>query len=778
MMTLSIDLETFSDVDIAKCGAYKYAESPNFEILLFAYSIDGGEVQVIDLAQGEEIPEEIIHMVVDEKVMKTAYNAVFERVCLSTYLHRHYPSLISSRYLSPYSWRCTMVWAAYCGYPLSLKDAGMALGLEKQKLEEGKELIRYFCVPCNPTKTNGGRTRNLPIHAKEKWELFKRYNKRDVEVELQIQDKLSFNPVPDSVWDEYHIDQEINDRGILVDMQMVENAIRLDKRTRDVLVSTMQKITELENPNSVQQLREWLGKSGTEMDSLDKKDVAAILPNTTGDVKKVLQLRQQLAKSSVKKYHAMENAAGDDNRARGMFQFYGANRTGRFCLSEGTMILVKNWEKIYEKPIEEVTTQDLVWDGDNWVEHEGVVFSGDKEVIEWDDVIATPEHKVWISSTEKVMLRDAMDRRVPLWRGNGKYKTEGCKTGQTGITRTYDIINAGPNNRFMANGRIVSNSGRHVQLQNLPQNHLSDLDEARGLVKDGNFTAMELLYDDIPDTLSQLIRTAFIPAPGYKYYVADFSAIEARVLSFLAGEQWRIDVFATGGDIYCASASQMFKVPVEKHGVNGHLRQKGKIAELALGYGGGRGALTAMGALSMGIKEEELQPLVDAWRQANPQIVRFWWNVDNMIKKAIKEQTTTKLGSISFQYAGTHLFIQLPSGRKLSYVEPRIGENKFGGESIQYMGVGATKKWELLESYGPKFVENIIQAISRDILCYAMKNLRDERIVAHVHDELIIECTPDTKLEDICERMGSTPPWIEGLYLRADGFVADYYKKD
>ena len=651
MKTLSIDLETFSDVDIAKCGAYKYAQSPNFEILLFGYSIDGGEVQVIDMAQGEKIPEDILEMIVDENVLKTAYNAVFERVCLSTYLHRHHPNLINSRYLSPYSWHCTLVWAAYCGYPLSLKDAGAALGLEKQKLEEGKELIRYFCVPCNPTKVNGGRTRNLPEHAKEKWELFVSYNKRDVEVELQIQDKLSFNPVPDSVWDEYHIDQEINDRGILVDMQMVENAIKLDKRTRDVLVSTMQKITELENPNSVQQLRGWLGKSGMEMNSLGKKDVAAILPNTTGDVKKVLQLRQQLAKSSVKKYHAMENAAGDDNRARGMFQFYGANRTGRF-------------------------------------------------------------------------------------------------------------------------------SGRLVQLQNLPQNHLPDLDEARALVKAGNFEAMEMLYDDIPDTLSQLIRTAFIPAPGYRYYVADFSAIEARVLSFLAGEKWRIDVFKNGGDIYCASASQMFKVPVEKHGVNGHLRQKGKIAELALGYGGGAGALKAMGALSMGLQEEELQPLVDAWRQANPQIVRFWWNVDSMIKKAIKEQTTTKLGSISFQYAGTHLFIQLPSGRKLSYVEPRIGENKFGGESIQYMGVGATKKWELLESYGPKFVENIIQAISRDILCYAMKNLRNERIVAHVHDELIIECPPEAKLEDICERMAQTPPWIKGLYLRADGFTADHYKKD
>ena len=649
--TLSIDLETYSDVDIAKCGVYKYAASPNFEILLFGYSIDGGEVQVVDLAQGEKIPQVILEMIADNDVLKTAYNAVFERVCLSTYLHRFHPELIDSRYLSPYSWHCTMVWAAYCGYPLSLKEAGAAIGLEKQKLEEGKELIRYFCVPCKPTKSNGGRIRNLPEHAKEKWELFKSYNKRDVEVELQIQDKLSFNPVPDLVWDEYHIDQEINDRGILVDMQMVENAIALDKRTRDELVSTMQKITELENPNSVQQLRDWLGKSGAEMESLGKKDVAAILPNTAGDVKKVLQLRQQLAKSSVKKYLAMENAAGDDNRARGMFQFYGANRTGRF-------------------------------------------------------------------------------------------------------------------------------SGRLVQLQNLPQNHLQDLDEARALVKDRNFEAMELLYDDIPDTLSQLIRTAFIPAPGYRYYVADFSAIEARVLSYLAGEQWRMEVFEKGGDIYCATASKMFGVPVVKHGENGELRQKGKQAELACGYGGGVGAMIAMGAIEAGMKEEELQPLVDAWRKASPNIVRFWWNVDSMIKKAIKEQTTTKLGNISFEYAGSHLFIQLPSGRKLAYVAPRIGVNKFGGESIQYMGVGATKKWELLESYGPKFVENIVQGVSRDILCHAMKNLRDERIVAHVHDELIIECPPDTKLEDICEKMGSTPTWVGGLCLRADGFVSDYYKKD
>ena len=651
MTTISIDLETFSDVDIAKCGVYKYAASPNFEILLFGYSIDGGEVQVIDLAQGEKMPEEIIRALVDEKVLKTAYNAVFERVCLSTYIHRNYPALLSARYIPSTAWKCTLVWAAYCGYPLSLKDAGAALGLEKQKLEEGKELIRYFCVPCNPTKTNGGRTRNLPEHAKEKWDAFVAYNKRDVEVEMQIQEKLSFNPVPESVWEEYHIDQDINDRGILVDMQMVKNAINMDKRSREELTTIMQKITELENPNSVQQLRMWLGAKGMDLESLGKKDVAAVLPHTEGEVRRVLQLRQQLAKSSVKKYHAMENAAGDDNRARGMFQFYGANRTGRFA-------------------------------------------------------------------------------------------------------------------------------GRLVQLQNLPQNHLEDLEGARALVRTGNYEALNMLYEDIPDTLSQLIRTAFIPSPGYKYYVADFSAIEARVLSFLAGEQWRIDVFANGGDIYCASASQMFKVPVEKHGVNGHLRQKGKIAELALGYGGSVGALTAMGALAMGLKEDELQPLVDAWRNANPNIVRLWWNVDNMIKQAIKEQTTTKLGSLTFEYAGSHLFIHLPSGRKLAYVNPRMGENRFGGESIHYDGAGATKKWETLESYGPKFVENIIQGISRDILCYAMNTLRDERIVAHVHDELIIECTPDTSLEDICKKMGQTPPWIDGLLLRADGYVTDFYKKD
>ena len=651
MKTISIDLETFSDVDITKGGVYKYAASPNFEILLFGYAIDGGEVKVIDMAQGEKISEEIIKALIDETVLKTAYNAVFERVCLSTYIHRFYPDLLSTRYIPPTAWKCTLIWAAYCGYPLSLRDAGAALGLEKQKLEEGADLIRFFCTPCNPTKSNGGRTRNLPEHAPDKWTTFKSYNKRDVEVEMQIQEKLSFNPVPDFVWEEYHIDQDINDRGILVDMQMVKNAIEIDKKSREELTTTMKKITELENPNSVQQLRMWLGANGMDLESLGKKDVAAVLPHTEGEVKRVLQLRQQLAKSSVKKYLAMENAAGDDNRARGMFQFYGANRTGRFA-------------------------------------------------------------------------------------------------------------------------------GRLVQLQNLPQNHLEDLEGARALVKTGNYEALNMLYEDIPDTLSQLIRTAFIPAPGYRYYVADFSAIEARVLSFLAGEQWRIDVFASGGDIYCASASQMFKVPVEKHGVNGHLRQKGKIAELALGYGGSVGALTAMGALEMGLTEDELQPLVDAWRDSNPHIVKFWWAVDDMIKQAIKEQTTTKLGSLTFEYAGTHLFIHLPSGRKLAYVNPRIGENRFSGESIHYDGVGATKKWEQLESYGPKFVENIIQGISRDILCYAMKSLRNERIVAHVHDELIIECTPDTSLEEICKKMGQTPPWIEGLLLRADGYVTDFYKKD
>lgn len=660
MKTISIDLETYSDVDLQKCGVYKYAQSENFEILLFGYSVDGGEVSVVDIAQGEKIPKEIIKALADESVIKWAFNASFERVCLSEYLRKyHKKDFISysidedtvGDYLDPSSWKCSMIWSAYMGLPLSLAGAGAVLGLEEQKLTEGKNLIRYFCVPCKPTKVNGGITRNLPQHDSPKWELFKKYNKRDVEVEMSIQEKLHKFPVPDFVWEEYHLDQEINDRGIALDMAVVENAIIFDERSKSLLSEKMQELTGLDNPNSVQQMKGWLSENGLEMESLGKKEVAEVLNTAPEPLKTVLTLRQQLAKSSVKKYQAMENAVCRDGRARGMFQFYGANRSGRWA-------------------------------------------------------------------------------------------------------------------------------GRLIQLQNLPQNHISDLAEARLLVKVGDYEAMTMLYDDVPDTLSQLIRTAFVPRDGMKFIVSDFSAIEARVLSHLAGETWRADVFASGGDIYCASASQMFHVPVEKHGVNGHLRQKGKIAELALGYGGSVGALKSMGALQMGLEEEELQPLVDMWRSANPNIVKFWWEVDRAVKKAVKEKESSRIGNIIFSCRSEMLFIGLPSGRKLSYVKPRMGTNIFGSESVTYEGVGGTKKWERIESYGPKFVENIVQAISRDILMYAIRTLSHCFICGHVHDELIIECDKRVSLDAICEQMGRTPPWIEGILLRADGYECDFYKKD
>ncbi len=660
MKYLNLDLETFSDVDLNKSGVYRYAESPNFEILLFGYAVDGGEVQVIDLACGEKVPQEIIQALTDDTVIKGSFNCAFERVCLSVWLQRDYPQHFSSYsinedvvgdYLDPAAWKCSMIWSAYMGLPLSLAGAGTVLGLEEQKLKEGKDLIRYFCVPCKPTKVNGGRTRNLPEHDMEKWNLFKFYNKRDVEVEMSIQDRLKKYPVPDFVWEEYHLDQEINDRGIALDMAVVENAIAFDAKSKAELAEKMQELTDLDNPNSVVQMKQWLADNGLEMDSLGKKEVAQAVKTAPKELAEVLTLRQQLSKSSVKKYQAMQNAVCEDVRARGMFAFYGANRTGRW-------------------------------------------------------------------------------------------------------------------------------SGRLIQLQNLPQNHISDLEQARGLVESGNYDAMELLYDDIPDTLSQLIRTAFVPRQGMKFVVADFSAIEARVLSFLAKENWRIEVFQNNGDIYCASASAMFGMPVEKHGVNGHLRQKGKIAELALGYGGSVGALKAMGALDMGLEEEELQPLVDSWRAANPNIVRFWWDVDRCVKDTVKNKVTTETHGIRFFYQSGMLFIQLPSGRRLSYVKPRMGENRFGGEAVTYEGLGGTKKWERIESYGPKFVENIVQAISRDILAHSMRTLSHCFICGHVHDELIIECSMGVSLAAICEQMGRTPPWIEGLLLRADGYECSFYKKD
>lgn len=662
MKSLSIDIETYSSVDLARCGVYKYAESPDFEVLLFGYAVDGGEVNVVDLKAGETIPADILDALTDDRVAKWAFNAQFERVCLSRYLSdlgvsldpfhdRHPLSTECVWFLNPEGWRCSMVWAATLGLPLSLEGVGAVLGLEKQKLTEGKDLIRFFCVPCRETKSNGGRTRNLPEHDPEKWARFKAYNARDVETEMGIQQKLINFPVSADIWEEYHIDQEINDRGIGIDMELVRQAIRMDERSREKLTAAMKKLTELDNPNSVAQMKQWLSENGMEVDSLGKKEVAAMLKDCPEELRPVLTLRQQLAKSSVKKYTAMQNAVCADSRARGMFQFYGANRTGRFA-------------------------------------------------------------------------------------------------------------------------------GRIIQLQNLPQNHLPDLAEARSLVRAGDYSAVEMIYEDVPDTLSQLIRMAFVPQKGRLFYVSDFSAIEARVIAWLAGESWRMEVFKGGGDIYCASASQMFKVPVEKNGVNGHLRQKGKIAELALGYGGSVGALKAMGALDMGLSEDELQPLVTAWRESNPKIVQLWWDVDRCVKAAVKSHSVSELHGLKFECRSGMLFITLLSGRRLAYVKPRIGENRFGGESVTYEGVGSVKKWERLESYGPKFVENIIQGLARDILCYAMRTLRCCDIVAHVHDELIIEADGRMSLEVLCEQMGRTPPWAEGLVLRADGYTTEFYRKD
>lgn len=647
MKELHIDLETFSSTDLGKCGLYKYSESPDFEITLFGYSVDGGEVHVVDLMKGEKIPEEIINAIKNESVIKTAHNAMFERVCLSRFL-----GLPPHTYLNPRSWHCTLIWSAYLGLPLALKDVGYVLKLDKQKLEEGKELVKYFCVPCSPTKTNNYRTRNMPDDAPEKWELFKAYNKRDVETEMEIQQRLEKYPVPDEVWEEYWLDQEINDRGVRVDLTLVEKAIAMDEASKTELTQKAQEITNLENPNSAIQLKHYLSTIGVDIESLGKKQVKEMLKEASPEVKEILELRLQLAKSSVKKYQAMKNASCSDDRARGMFQFYGANRTGRF-------------------------------------------------------------------------------------------------------------------------------SGRLIQLQNLPQNHLPDLAEARSLVRDGDYEVVKLLYEDVPDTLSQLVRTAFIPSEGKKYIVADFSAIEARVIAWFANEKWRLDAFKNGEDIYCASASQMFHVPVVKHGVNGELRQKGKIAELALGYGGSVGAMKAMGALDMGLDEEELEDIVTMWRGASPNITKFWWDVDSAAMKAVKEKTTVKMHhGLTFTYKSGLLFITLPSGRKLSYVKPRIGINQFGGECITYEGVGSTKKWERIDTYGPKLVENITQATARDILCFAMKNLSNQKIVMTVHDEIIVEAEKETTVKEISDIMGQTPPWAEGLLLRADGYECEFYKKD
>lgn len=646
MRNLSIDIETYSPEQLAKCGVYRYCQHPDFEILLFGYSIDGAPVQVADFTAGERLPEAVYSALTDPNVTKWAFNAQFERVCLSRFLG--YPV---GTYLDPVSWRCTMVWAATLGLPLSLEGVGAVLGLEKQKLKEGKDLIRYFCTPAKAR--DGGVFRHYSTDNPEKWAVFKAYNRRDVETEMGIQQKLAKFPVPESEWRNYQLDQRINDRGIMLDMEMVRQAIDCDEQFKRTHLDMARSVTGLDNPNSPAQLKAWLSERGVEAESLSKAAVLSLLEEADGEVELALSLRQELAKSSVKKYTAMEMAVGSDSRARGLIQFYGANRTGRFA-------------------------------------------------------------------------------------------------------------------------------GRLIQVQNLPQNHLPDLDEVRRLLKCRQFDAIEMLYDSVPLVLSELIRTAFVPKPGCRFFVADFAAIEARVIAWIAGEQWRQEVFAKGGDIYCASASQMFHVPVEKHGINGHLRQKGKIAELALGYGGSVGALKAMGALSMGVPEEELKPLVDAWRGSNPNIVKLWWDVDRAASTCVREKVATETHGIRFFYQSGMLFIVLHSGRRLVYVKPRMGINRYGSETVTYEGVGTQKKWLRMESYGPKFVENIVQATARDILVEAMQRLdaKGYKIVMHVHDEAVIEAPADTSLEDICSVMGETPAWAKGLLLRADGYVCDFYKKD
>lgn len=649
MKKLSIDIETFSDIDLIKCGVYKYADSPAFEILLFAYSIDDGEINIIDLVNGEELPEEIAEAIKSDTVIKTAFNAQFERVCLSKYL-----GLPEGEYLNPQSWYCTAVQAAELSLPSSLADVGAALGLERQKMTDGKELIKYFCVPCKPTKSNGSRTRNMPWNAPEKWALFKEYCKRDVDVERQIAEKLKKYPLSKSEHDLYVLDQNINDRGVLVDLELARQAVKLNSIQTAVATEQAYTLTGLENPNSVVQLKAWLTENGVEIDSLSKKAVAALADETDGDIQEMLHLRLLMSKTSVKKYEAVMRSVCKDNRVRGMMRFCGASRTGRW-------------------------------------------------------------------------------------------------------------------------------SGNILQPQNLPQNHLPDLTLARDIVKDGDFEMLDMTFGNVPNVLSELIRTVLIPKQNHRFIVADFSAIEARVLSWLAGEQWRLDTFRNGGDIYCASASQMFRVPVEKHGVNGHLRQKGKISELACGYGGSVGALKNMGAVEMGVPEDELQGLINDWRNANPHIVKLWTEVGNTAMKAIKEKTIVSLGKLVFMYERGILFIRLPSGRRLSYIKPRIGTNRFGGDSITYMGVSASKKWERLETFGGKLVENIVQAIARDLLASAMMNVANAGydIVFHVHDEIIAE-VPDGQgsVDEMCMLMSINPDWADGIPLSADGYECEYYRKD
>lgn len=645
MALLAIDIETYSDVDLTKCGVHAYCDSPQFEILLFAFAFDEEETKIIDLACGERLPERVLDALENPEVVKTAFNAAFERMCISRYLGKK---------LSPVSWQCTAVQSAMLALPLSLDGVGEVLNIQRKKLKEGADLVRFFSMPCKPTKANGGRTRNLPSDAPEKWERFKAYCIRDVDAEREIRYKLRNYPIPECEMRLYQMDQEINDRGILVDRELVANAILCDTQYKDAVTARAYELTGLQNPNSTVQIKRWLTDHGLAVDSLDKKTVKSMIADADGEVLEVLKLRLLMAKTSVKKYEAIERSVCSDDRCHGLLQFHGANRTGRWA-------------------------------------------------------------------------------------------------------------------------------GRLVQVQNLPQNHIEDLELARHLVKNRQFDLINLLYDSTPGVLSELIRTAFIPKPGTRFIVADFAAIEARVLAWFSGEQWRLDTFSQGGDIYCASASQMFGVPVVKHGENGHLRQKGKIAELALGYGGSVGALTSMGALEMGMREDELQPLVNQWRASNPHITKFWWDVDAAAMKAVRERTSVNYKNLSFTYRSGILFVTLPSGRKLSYIKPRMTQNRFGRESLSYEGVGESKKWMRIETYGPKLVENLVQATARDLLALAMLRLRDAGydIVMHIHDEAVLEVPiGESSVEEICRIMAEAPAWAKGLPLRADGYECTFYKKD
>ncbi|MDU1044297.1 DNA polymerase [Peptoniphilus rhinitidis] len=952
MKRLSIDLETYSSVDLGKSGVYKYAESEDFEILLFAYSIDDGGVKVIDLSNGEIIPEEILSALKDESIEKWAFNANFERVCLSRFLGKR---------LKPQGWYCTMIWSAYLGLPLSLEKVGEVLKLDKQKMNEGKALIRYFSIPCKPTKTNGMRTRNLPHHDLEKWSTFKEYNQRDVETEMAIKKKLSAFPIPQSEWENYWIDQNINDRGILIDESLVDSAIKLDEILRDENMDRAIELTGLENPNSPMQLKEWLNKKGLEIDSLAKKDVESALKSAEGDIKEVLELRQELSKSSVRKYDAMKNVKGKDKRVRGLLQFYGANRTGRYCLTGDHEVLTdKGWVRLDKWNGGNIACWNTIGEKISFQKSEMVKFPFSGQMVFYEDKrisqISTTEHKMYFknhyksewrvgeisemlnyahpaipftgyrqvqSNLDHIQLRvlimiqadghytaegniklsfsklrkvercksllrkaeicfnlkEYMDkskkryvftiysRHLPLWLRMFENKTfdtwlfdesadvffdelvhwDGYQSAKNSIQystvnrKNADIIQAfahlsgracqmsikkrsqvhnnwqdayildiwlrpknahqiqrkakkidytgmvycamTPTGFFLVrrNGRVwvTGNSGRLIQVQNLRRNNLQDLDLARSLVRNKEYESLEMLYDSPSDVLSQLIRTAFIPKEGCRFIVSDFSAIEARVLAWLAGEDWVLNAFKNGEDIYCSTASQMFGMPVVKHGVNGDLRQKGKVATLACGYGGSVGALKAMGAIEMGLSEDELQSIVDSWREANPNTVSLWWDIDAVVKRVVKTRIKEEYKTLVISYEKGILFIELPSKRRLAYPKAKIGTNRFGGESVVYEGIVVGNKWDKIESYGGKFVENIVQAIARDILAEAMMRLEEKgfNIVMHIHDEVVIE-SDASSIKEINEIMSIVPSWAPGLILDADGFESKFYKKD